>query len=207
LSRSEENPEVVDVSGDGLTFTRDYRNLFGISVLVPRSSTTDTFLVRNTGESPGFLRLVLTNVRIPDAAVLHALSLSAGTRDSPGEAVPFSGAAPCAVLSQGQRIAPGEAVGVTSRLLLGDLAGQDGQAVPIDFSIQVQLTDRPTNTTDCLPGHQAEHEPAPVAAALAATGTSLSSAGLIIGVPLVASGSAVVWCRRRSRIRSQRGAR
>lgn len=204
-------PDVVAVSGDGVTFTRDYRDVFGTSILVPRGTASDTFFVRNTGNSAGILRLVLTNVNVPDGSVLQALTLSTGTADVPGTPINVSDASPCITTLQGQPLAAGQTVQVTSQLTLGDLTGTTGQNVPIDFSIQVELSDRRTAaSTECAATGIPPTSPVPPSSpsnpGLSETGLSIIVTA-VTGAALLAAGTTILSLRRSRRTASSGGTR
>jgi hypothetical protein len=190
---------VVEVSGDGIVYIRDYNGLFNGQILVPQGKATDSFVVRNDGDSRGYLRVVLTAVDIPNRDVLDALTISASTTTRPGTPVLVSAVQPCLTLLSGQPIASGHSVRVNSELALGNLTATHGQGVSIGFRLEVLLSERADQNADGCP--IAESTPAVPGGHLAATGlTGLWGVGAA-GVMLMAVGSALaVWL-------SSRGAR
>ena len=188
--------DIVEVSGDGIVYTRDYTGLFNGRILVPEGTATDSFVVRNDGHTAGYLRVVLTAVEIPNRDVLDALTISASTATQPGKPVPVSAVHPCLTLLSGQPIAPGHSVRVNSELTLGNLTATRGQGVPIRFHLEVLLSERADQNADGCP--IAESTPTVPGGHLASTGlTGMWGAGAV-GVTLMAMGSAMaVWLKRR----------
>ncbi len=189
-------PDIVEVSGDGLTYGRQYAGLFDGQILVPEGKATDSFVVRNDGATPGYMRVVLTTVVIPGRDVLDSLAISAGTTAHPGTFLPVSGARPCLTLLTGQRIAPGQSVRVNSVLVLGNLTATHGQGIPISFRLQVLLSERVGQNAVGCP--VAVSSPSLSSGHLASTGLTGVWGAAPAGVSLMAVGSLLaVWLNRR----------
>lgn len=183
------SPAIVEVSGEGSVFGTPYAGLFDGRILVPEAAATDSFVVRNEGSSPGYVRVVLTTVVIPNRDVLDSLALSAGTSAHPGISLPVSGARPCLTLLEGQLIEPGQSVRVNSVLTLGNLTATHGQGVPIRFRLEVLLSERAGQNAVGCP--VAESSPPVPDGDLAATGlTGVWGAGAV-GAMLTAAGASL----------------
>lgn len=187
----------VDVSGDGLAYSAQYTGLFDGDILVPEGTATDSFVVRNDGATPGYLRVILTKVVVPSRDVLNSLAISASSTPHPGEFLPVSGARPCLTLLTGQRIAPGQSVRVNSVLALGNLTATDGQGIPISFRLQVLLSESVgQNAVGCPVAVSSPSVPSGHLASTGFTGLWGSVAG---GVSLMTVGAALaLWHNRRS---------
>lgn len=196
--------DLVAVSGNGVIYTREESGLFDGRFLVPDGTATDSFSVRNDGATSGYLRVVLTSVRIPDRFVLDALTISSSTTARPGRSMPLSAAQPCLTLLAGQPIAPGQGVRVTTALALGDLTATRGQGVPIAFRLEVLLSERARQNASGCP--VAEASPPPRGGGLASTGLTGMWGASAAGVSLLAAGSALTgWRARRPGRRRRAG--
>lgn len=194
--------EIVEVSGDGIVYTREYSGLFDGQILVPEGKATDSFVVRNDGGTLGYLRVLLTAVAVPNPDVLSALTISASTTADSGEPLPVSAVRPCLALLTAKPIAPGESVRVTSVLALGNLTATQGQGIPIAFRLKVLLSERADQNDDGCP--VAESSPTAPEEHLAATGLTEIWGACAAGVVLMAVGSTLaVWLNRRGARRSE----
>ena len=203
---SHPSSDIVEVSRDGLVYARDYSELFDGRLLVPRGSARDTFVVKNTGSTSGFLRIVLTAVAIPDRAVLHALTISAGTPGRPGALLPVAVAQPCLALMGGRLLAPGQSVQVVSELALGDLTATTGQHASIAFALEILLSERVGQDDEGCP--VAQTMPSVPGAPLADTGLSVAgSVGSIALALIVVGGALAVRFRRRSKPQNENAER
>ena len=189
-------PDLVAVSGDGHVYTREYSRLFDGHILVPDERASDTFVVRNSGETSGYLRIVLTAVDIPNQDARDALTISVATAAHPGILRPVADARPCLTLLAGPAIAPGQSLGVTTVLAMGDLTGTRGQHVPIGFRLQIMLSESADQNADGCP--LAASPPTVPGDDLAKTGLTGVDGAAVAATALIAVGSALaVWFNRR----------
>lgn len=134
-------PEVVELSADGVVYTRELSDLFGRIALSPLDHASDSFWVRNSGAEPAYLAVGATGIQVSDPDLLGALTLTAGTAKNPGPPVPLAGVGPCVALVSGEILLPGQATEVVSTLALGNLDGGQGQHGHIGFTLRVTLSD------------------------------------------------------------------
>lgn len=195
-SGSHPSSDIVEVSHDGRAYARDYSGLFDGRILVPRGKAADTFVVKNGGETPGFLRIVLATVEIPDRDVFHALTISAGTPGHPGRLVPVSVARPCLTLLKGRVLMPGQSVQVVSELALGDLSATAGQNVSVAFGLQILLSEMDDLADEgCAVAHSTPTRPGQH---LAATGLAVEGVvGWAALVLIAVGGVGAAWFGRR----------
>ena len=199
------SPDLVAVSGDGHVYTREYSRLFDGRILVPDERASDTFVVRNNGETRGYLHIVLTAVEIPDQYTLDALTISVATAAHPGILLPVADARPCLALLAGPAIAPGQSLGVTTVLAMGDLTGTRGQRVPIDFRLQIALSESADQNADGCP--LAGASPTVPDDDLAQTGLTGVGGAAAAATALIAGGTALtVWFKRRRGRQKRNGA-
>jgi hypothetical protein len=145
----------VQLSDDGVHFSSTYSgSLFeSTAMMVPMSSQTARFWVKNATAEPAYLRVSLGGVGGGGTAFSGALTVAARTPSSSGSAVGIDAAAPCHVLTQGQVLAPGGTIRVDVTLALGDLDGASGQFSQVDFDILAGLSSAATGSmppTTCL---------------------------------------------------------
>ncbi|MGV8852215.1 MAG: hypothetical protein ACOH1M_06580 [Rhodoglobus sp.] len=145
---------VVEVSNDGVNFTRTYSAVVfdNIARLSPGDSQSETLYIRNTGTVAGYLRVSMREVRYSDQDYGNSLTLTTSTPSSPGSAKSISSADPCQVTHEGTLIAPGATVPVLATLALGDLSGSEGQGATASFALRFSLTDSTPGAlpaTDC----------------------------------------------------------
>lgn len=142
----------IEVSPDGVTWGSTLSApLFESVALVPRSSASAGFDIRNTGDEPGFLRIVLQDVTSTSAAFAGALSIFLSVDGIAGSSAPISTATPCHVLFEGA-LGEGESAPVVATVALADLSGTQAQAATAQFRIGVELTDTRLDElppTDC----------------------------------------------------------
>ena len=78
--------------------------------LVPVSSVSEDFFVRNSATSPAVLRITLIDAHANDVALANALTVTATLAGAAaGTPVALSAAEPCAVLLDGPILQPGDA--------------------------------------------------------------------------------------------------
>jgi hypothetical protein len=145
----------VQLSDDGVHFSSTYTgSLFDdTAMMVPSTSQSGHFWVKNASGDPAFLRISVSGVGGGGSPFSGALTVTATTTSSSGPAVPVDAAQPCYVLTQGQVLAPGAVARVDATLALGDLTGTDGQSSSVDFDIIVGLSSAATGSmpaTTCL---------------------------------------------------------
>ncbi|NYG99043.1 hypothetical protein FJ656_01840 [Schumannella luteola] len=132
----------IELSTDGTYFARTLTTpLFDPSAaMIPGSSQSNSFWVRNASGAPAYLRVSIANVHSTDVDLANALTVSASTSGDSGSRVAISEAAPCAVLTEGQVIPSGGTLRVSAVAALGDLQGQAGQGGSADFRMLVNLS-------------------------------------------------------------------
>src|SRR5690554_1016312 len=133
----------LEVSLDGVTFSKTFSGaLFdGIDFVVPGDEQGKRLFLRNSGDAPGFLRVVLEDVVYSDLYFANALTVQATASGSHGAKTAISMADPCLVLTEGQRVEPGQTVALDTQLALGNLDGQQGMGATASFSMAIALSD------------------------------------------------------------------
>jgi hypothetical protein len=133
----------LEVSPDGVSYSKTFHGaLFDdIDFVVPGDVQDKKLFLRNSGDAPGFLRVVLEDVVYTDPYFASALTLQAAVAGASGPRTPINLAEPCWVLTEGQRVAPGEVVALDTQLLLGNLDGQQGMGASAHFSMAITLSD------------------------------------------------------------------
>jgi LPXTG-motif cell wall-anchored protein len=189
------SPDIVEVSSADAPYARDYRGLFDGRVLVPREPAEDAFDVRNAGDSLGYLRIALADVDIPDRDVLDALTIVVAASGRPGVPAAVATAKPCRILLSDVPVRPGQTVRVDVGLMLGDLAGTNGQNSSIRFRLQVLLSQSAEQGSErCPTGDRASesslHD-------LPATGLSTAGVGGVAAALVLAGVGALALQRRR----------
>ncbi|MBX3094474.1 MAG: hypothetical protein KF680_08065 [Cryobacterium sp.] len=130
----------IAVSSDGTTWGSDLSApLFDSVALVPRSSASAEFSVRNTGDEPGLLRIVLQDVTSTNPVFADALSIALAVDGVAGPAAAVSTATPCRVLFEGA-LGEGESVPVVTTLALADLSGTQAQGATAQFRLGIELS-------------------------------------------------------------------
>ncbi len=147
----------VLLSADGVTFSSTYSGaLFGSTTLmVPQSTQSGRFWVKNDSSEPAYLRVSVKAVSGSGTAFSGAVSLRASTPVITGPSVPVDAALPCYVLNQGQVLAPGAVARIDIVLAVGDLTGTSGQNANLRFDILAGLSSAATGSlpaTTCLIG-------------------------------------------------------
>ena len=133
--------QVVQFSSDGIHWSDSYTDqLFHGVVLVPGSSASRAFYVRNGSTEAAILRVTLADVTTTSIPLATATTISSSTTGAPGATVPVSLAQPCYTLSQGLRLASGDSIRLDNTVSLGDLAGTVGQTASVRFAIRVSFS-------------------------------------------------------------------
>lgn len=142
----------IEVSSDGVTWGSTLSApLFANVALVPRSSASADFAVRNSGDEPGLLRIVLQDVTSTNASFAGALSIALTVDSVVAPAAAVSTATPCRVLFEGV-LGEGDSVPVGVTVALADLSGTQAQGATAQFRIGVELSDARLHAlppTDC----------------------------------------------------------
>ncbi|MCW4384819.1 hypothetical protein OH146_03415 [Salinibacterium sp. SYSU T00001] len=135
--------DVVLVSADGTAYGTELSGsvFTDIANMVPGDSQTGSFYVRNAGENPGFLRIVLKDVSVSDDDLADALTIAADTASQEGEATPVALAEPCWVLSEGEVVPPDTTARIDLTAAIGNLDGTRGQGAIAEASLGVSLSD------------------------------------------------------------------
>lgn len=133
----------LEVSANGVNYAKTFDGtLFdGIDFVVPGDAQDKKLFLRNSGDAPGFLRVVLEDVVYNDLYFANALTVQATASGTAGPKTPISLAGPCWVLTEGQRVGPGEVVALGTQLALGNLDGQQGMGATAHFSMSISLSD------------------------------------------------------------------
>lgn len=144
----------LELSSDGIHFSQQLdAGLFGdIANIVPTDNQYESFYLRNSGGSDGFLRITLRDVTATNTVYSDALTISVGAGTVSGSPVALSRANPCFVLNEGLRVSPGSTVKVSTVLALADLAGDAGQGSSATLAIRLTLSGADTGSlapTDC----------------------------------------------------------
>jgi hypothetical protein len=145
----------VELSADGVHYSTTYSGtLFSSTALmVPQSSQSGHFWVRNASSEAAYLRVAIGSVTAGGTPFSAALSVAASTPGVSGSPVSVDAAVPCYVLTQGQLVQPGGSVRVDAALALADLNGTSGQQSGIHFDLQVSLSSAATGSipaTSCI---------------------------------------------------------
>ncbi|MEP6842476.1 MAG: hypothetical protein ABJA11_03075 [Pseudolysinimonas sp.] len=148
--------QVVQFSTDGMHWSDSYAGqLFTDIQLVPLTSFTRTFYVRNGANQPALLQITLADVTTNNLDLANGLSISSSTPGIPGTPVPVTSAQPCHTLSSGLRLASGDSVRVDNTAALGNLGGTVGQGGAVSFVLRVSLssTDAAAPLPNACPGN------------------------------------------------------
>ena len=133
----------LEVSPDGVTYSKSFSGaLFSdLDFLVPGDMQDKWLYLRNSGDAPGFLRVILEDVRYDDLYFANALTVQATANGIAGPQTPISLAQPCWVLTEGQHVGPGQVVALNTQMVLGALDGQNGMGATAALSMAVTLSD------------------------------------------------------------------
>ena len=135
-------PKPIGLSDDGVAFG-DYlpASPFAGLLIVPGTTVTRSFWVKNRETSPGNLAIALQGVTGADDAMVAALSLKAVAGPTAGPVVAFPAADPCHPLVSAVALAPGAIVRVDVTLGLSpSLNAQTSQGSLGAFDLRVTLT-------------------------------------------------------------------
>jgi hypothetical protein len=144
----------VQFSTDGIHWSDSYTGqLFDGVRIVPNTSDTRSFYVRNAATEDADFRITLFNVTTNDTALANAMSISTSVPGFAGAPVPVTSAQPCATLSSGLQLASGDSVRVDTTVSLGDLAAAIGQGRSVGYGLLVSLssTDSAAPVPDTCP--------------------------------------------------------
>jgi hypothetical protein len=142
--------QVVQFSPDGIHWSDSYTSqLFHGVLLVPGTSATRAFYVRNGATEAAILQVTLADVTTTSIPLANAMSVSSSTTGAPGATIPVSLAQPCYTLSHGLRLASGDSIRLDNTVTLGDLSGVAGQTASVWFAIRVSFSS--TDTAVALP--------------------------------------------------------
>lgn len=142
----------IEASPDGVNWGSGLPvPLFDGVSLVPMGNASAPFQLRNSGDEPGYLRVVVQDVSSDSTALLDALSIALEVDGTSGPLTPVGSAAPCRVVFEGELLA-GESVPVLTTVSLGNLSGSQGQGATAHFALGIELTDSSPGSllpTDC----------------------------------------------------------
>jgi hypothetical protein len=135
-------PKPIGLSSDGTTYTDQLSgSLFAGAVIVPGSTITRSFWVKNRNTTAGNLAIAVQDVSGANNAMIAALSLSANSGSHSGSNVPFSTVDPCRSLLSALTMAPGDEVRVDVKLKLSSsLNHLTAQSSVGAFKVRVVLT-------------------------------------------------------------------
>lgn len=204
VGASASSDDLIEVSPDGTVFTQQFSGLFDDVVLVPQELVEETFLIRNSSDQDGYVRVVLVNSHSPDPAFAEALGVGLVLPGARGSEVPLAAGKPCAQLLHNYPLAAGATVPMTARMRLADLSGVEAQGASTRFALQLVMTPETvdSNATDCIVSSAAFTSVTPSVTApsfLGLTGGTASVTAVIIGISLAAAGLAIVVARRRQK--------
>lgn len=184
-------PAEVVVSADGILYTHEVSGLLDSGVLVPLGTTTDTFSVRSGADTPGYLRVVLSDVTTSDPALPSALTVAASTPALAGHPIPLAQADPCAQLLTAVPLSPGQSVTISTSVAMGDLPGTVGQNGTFSFRLQVILSEVVQDSDACagvLGGGSGT---------LSSTGGAIPVLAVAVGVAALTAGAVAIGVRRK----------
>ncbi len=146
---------VVEVSTDGSTWSSSLSSpLFTTTPqLVPMTSQSATFWVRNSAADAAYLRLTVENLNWTGSHYASALSVAASVPGTAGTPLELASASGCAVLLDGILLGAGQAVKVTATLALGNLNGTMGQSgtAGMDIGVLLEQATSAAPTAGCNP--------------------------------------------------------
>lgn len=190
---------------------RDSHPLFDGTILVPRATAHDRFVVQNGSGETAYLRVALISVQVSDDGLRRSLTLGVSTAQGAGPVVPLDAPGSCVTLLPGQPVASDATVDVDAALALGDLAGTSGQSQHIGFSLLVVLDADPAGSGCDTGGAGAGGGSSPGASdrphvpPLAATGSDIL-APLWVAAALGGAGTVAVLVSR-AQVANRRNAR
>jgi hypothetical protein len=132
----------IGLSADGITFADDLpASVFAGAVIIPGTSVTRTFWIRNNAADSGNVAVALSGVSSADSTFVSALSLQLTAGTTPGPSVALASANPCASLASGIALASGAVIRVDATLTLStSLANVTSQNSVGGFTLPVTLT-------------------------------------------------------------------
>jgi hypothetical protein len=110
-------------------------------VLVPQSSVTSEFSVRNATDRPARLRVTLVGATFSNPDLADSFAVAAAISTSAPRPIPLDGAGSCALVIDNVMLAPAESTEIVTVLTLGDLSGDDGQDERASMSFNLTLMD------------------------------------------------------------------
>lgn len=191
------NPAVASaeivVSDDGILYTHEISGLLESGMLVPLDTATDSFSIRSETSTPGYLRIVLTDVTSSDPALLDALTVAIAMPGAAGANVPLTAAKPCVQLLTAVPLNPGQAVTVNTSVAMEDLSGLVGQSATFSFRLRVVLSDEMQDSNACVGASGAD------SGVLSNTGGVIPVLAVSVSVAAIVTGATVVVGTRRKR--------
>jgi hypothetical protein len=188
--------DTIDVSPDGTVFTEQFGGLLAGNVMVPLGVATDTFLVRNSSNSPGYVRIVVTDIQATDDLFVESSAIRLSSDSQSWEGVPLGSAQPCAQVANDLVLQPGQVQSLTATLNLGDLDGTQLQRESLNFSFHLVMSTQPMpDSQACLP----LPPPSPPSAGgpqLGVTGAAVPIAAIVAATVLAALGAVLITRRR-----------
>ncbi|MFC0682302.1 hypothetical protein ACFFGH_31110 [Lysobacter korlensis] len=147
----------AQVSLDGVTWSESPSgSLFPAgAALVPGSSQTGTFWVRNASDRSAHLRISVSDASSRSIALLESLTLRATTPATAATAaVPLAASTTCTPLLSGEPLPAETFTRVTITLAMSEHAGNSGQASTAQAALSVTLADpdAPEPAAECAPG-------------------------------------------------------
>jgi hypothetical protein len=145
------------VSLDGVTYSSSPSgSVFpGTLTLIPGTSHTGTFYVRNDSDRAGELRIAVSDTTTANAAFVENLSLRAVTPVTPdAPAVDLEPGATCMPLLDGEVMQPQTVTEVSITLAMRDSVDNAHQGATADTTLSVSLSEpgAPSTAADCTPG-------------------------------------------------------
>lgn len=195
--------DLIEVSPDGVQFSRTFSGLLDGAVLVPHGSAEDSFFVRNTTDEAGYLYVGLTDVDVPDSVLLDSLAAELRAPANMTGTALLADAAPCVELLTAIPLPAHTTIPLTAGILLGDLDGLRGQGGSLSFRLQFVLTSEAggIGASGCVARDGSSPAPPqtskPGLPELGVTGGTVPILGLALAVGLFGVGAALMSRRRR----------
>ena len=142
------------ISTDGVDYSAHFDGtLFdSTAVLVPQSSVTSQFSVRNATARPARLRVTLVGAEFSNPDLASSFAVAAAISTATPQPIPLADAGSCALVMDNVMLAPAESTQIVTVLTLGDLSGVDGQGERASMSFNLTLMDAaaaPVPTATC----------------------------------------------------------
>jgi hypothetical protein len=131
------------ISADGVSYSTQFDgSLFGGgAVLVPQSSLTAEFSVRNATTRQARLRVALIGTEVSNPDLANSFVVAAAAASMPPRPTTLDGSGGCTVVIDNVVLAPKESTPIVTVLTLGDLQGVVGQGERASMRFNLTLMD------------------------------------------------------------------